>query len=192
MDRWTLKLCLINWGCLFPGPCEEVLRQVMVRAARSFRPTPYEGGRGVFRTSAHLGAQLGLPGWWSDLCLGFKELCRRRFAVTFINATHNGVVSVIREPPKSFGSHLEWTREIDEEKGVGRHKGREFDAARSRSDSRHSTGGKRGRGTLTLSRHTKCPHTITIHAVRIVTSKKRKAEQMFVSKYRNEHRVSPK
>jgi len=92
MDRWTLKLCLIT-GLPVPRPLRGMYcGQVMVRAARSFRPTPYEGDVVFFRTSAHLGAQLGLPGWWSDLCLGFKELCRRRFAVTFINATHNGVV----------------------------------------------------------------------------------------------------
>jgi len=92
MDRWTLKVCLIT-GLPVPRPLRGMYcGQVMVRAARSFRPTPYEGDVVFFRTSAHLGAQLGLPGWWSDLCLGFKELCRRRFAVTFINATHNGVV----------------------------------------------------------------------------------------------------
>jgi hypothetical protein len=92
MDRWIVRFCAMT-GMRVPRPLRGLYcGSVMVRAARRFRPAPYHGDMLFFRTNAYLGAQMGLPGWWSDVCFGFKELCVGKFSVTFINSSHNGVV----------------------------------------------------------------------------------------------------
>ncbi|MEQ8857290.1 MAG: amino acid adenylation domain-containing protein [Pseudomonadales bacterium] len=64
----------------------------LTRAARQYRPTPYDGTIVYFRTRLFLGESLGLGGWWADTFLGFAELCPGGIDVHYVNATHNGVV----------------------------------------------------------------------------------------------------
>jgi hypothetical protein len=92
-DRWVVKVCAAL-RLRVPAPLRALhCGQVMVGAARAYRPRPYAGEVVYFRTQAHIGGQMGLPGWWSDLEFGFGELCSGRCDMHFINATHNGVVA---------------------------------------------------------------------------------------------------
>jgi len=95
MDRWIVRFWVMT-GMRVPRPLRGLhCGLVMCRAASRFRPRQHDGDIVYFRTRTYLGDEMGLSGWWSDPCFGFKELCGGEFSVTFISSGHN---SVVRHP----------------------------------------------------------------------------------------------
>jgi pimeloyl-ACP methyl ester carboxylesterase len=92
LDAWLVRLRLSLALPISPSLRSAYCSSKMIGAARRFRSQGYDGAVLYFRTRVVLGTEMGLPGWWTDLNLGFEELCPGRCAIHFVNADHNGVV----------------------------------------------------------------------------------------------------
>ncbi|HSR87507.1 MAG TPA: thioesterase domain-containing protein [Pontiella sp.] len=66
--------------------------KVMLAAVRRHIGKPYKGDILYFRSFSILGRDFGIPGWWDDLYLGFRELCEGHFEAHVVGGQHNKVI----------------------------------------------------------------------------------------------------